>query len=75
MTERFAKVPPRAAGALELGAQDFRVLIAIAAHADNDGKAFPSLSRVASLTGIARKNIPRSISRLEKAGLLRHQPS
>jgi hypothetical protein len=70
---QFARIPSRAAGARDLGAQDFRVLVALAAHADGEGRAYPSLARIASLTGVARKNVPRSIARLEKAGLLRHQ--
>jgi hypothetical protein len=47
------------------------VLIAIAAHANGDGKAYPSLARIAALTGILRHHVPRSISRLEAAKLLR----
>jgi Helix-turn-helix domain len=70
---RYAAVPVRAAAALGLGAQDFRVLIAIASHANGDGRAFPSLARIALLTGIARRNVPRSIARLEDARLLRHR--
>jgi hypothetical protein len=70
---QFACIPASAAGARDLGAQDFRVLVALAAHADSEGRAYPSLARIASLTGVARKNVPRSIARLEKAGLLRHR--
>ena len=70
---RFACIPVRTASAPDLSAGDLRVLIAIASHASSDGQAYPSLARIASLTGIARKNISRSVSALERAGLLRHR--
>jgi|SRR5215469_13818577 len=73
MTEHFAKVPPRVAADFTLGAQDLRVLIAICSHANGGGRAYPSLARIASLTGIARHNVCRSIGRIEKAGYLRRQ--
>jgi hypothetical protein len=69
--KRFAAVPPRAATLSGLGAHDLRVLIAIAGHANGDGEAYPSLARIAALTGIGRRHVPRSIARLEDAGLLR----
>ncbi len=62
---------PRAATLLGLGAQDLRVLIAIAGHANGDGNAHPSLARIASLIGIDRRLVPRSIARLEDIGILR----
>jgi hypothetical protein len=71
VTEKFARIPTRVAAAGNLGALDLRVYIAIAGHANGDGKAYPSLARIAALTGAKRKNIPRSISRLEDASLLR----
>src|SRR5215472_5358672 len=78
MTEeigQFSRVPTWAASVKELSRYDMRVLIAIAAHADKAGKAHPGLSRIASLAQIDRRNISRSIARLEKAGLIRHQPN
>jgi len=73
MTARFARIPIRAA-ALHLGAQDFRVLICIAGHADRDGRAHPSQRLIASFTGISRPNVAHSIARLQRAGLLqRHR--
>jgi Helix-turn-helix domain len=70
MTARFARIPIRAAG-LRLGAQDFRVLICIAAHANGDALARPSQNRIASITGISRSHVADAIARLESAGLLR----
>jgi hypothetical protein len=67
----FACIPTRGAR-IDLHAYDFRVLIEIARHADKDGHANPSLSLIASATGIARRNVSRSIASLEKAGLMRH---
>lgn len=49
------------------------MLVAIAAHANGDGKAYPSLARIAAATRIDRRHVPRSISRLEDAGLLRRR--
>jgi hypothetical protein len=69
---QFACIPARAASIRGLGAYDLRVLIAIALHADGEGRAYPSLALIASRAGIARHNVSRSIVRLEKAGLFRH---
>jgi hypothetical protein len=46
------------------------VLIAITLHANGDGKAFPSLARVAALVGIDRTKVPQSIKKLQDVGLL-----
>jgi len=70
MTARFARIPLRAAG-VRLGAQDFRVLICIAAHANGEGMARPSQGRIAWITGIRRSHVADAIARLERAGLLR----
>ena len=71
--ENFARIPSRVASAQNLRGDDIRVLIAIAAHADKSGLCHPSLARIGSLTGIARKNVPRSIDRLKEAGVIRRQ--
>ena len=73
MTAHFAKVPPRAARDPRLRAADHRVLIAISSHVNGEGRAYPSYACIASETGIARDNVPRSITRLEKFGYLRRQ--
>ena len=68
----FARIPARAAGCKRLAAADWRVFVAIASHADRDGRgAFPALARIARLAGIDRTKVPRSIRRIEAAGLLR----
>jgi hypothetical protein len=53
-----------------LGARDIRVLIAIGAHADADGKAFPSLARIAELASVDRCKVPGCIRRLEAVKLI-----
>lgn len=73
MIDRFAKVPPRAACDPRLRAADHRVLIAICSHANAGGRAYPSYACIASETGIARDNVPRSITRLEEFGYLQRQ--
>src|SRR5262249_12290492 len=70
---QFSRVPIWAAGVKELSLYDVRVLIAIGAHADKVGNAHPGLSRIASVAQIDRRNVSRSIARLVKAGVIRHQ--
>lgn len=67
---RFVRVPLAMALA-KLGARALRVLIAIAAHADREGRAFPSLARIAKLTGIDRRGLHQEIAALVAVGLLR----
>ena len=71
--KRFSMVPLSAANIRELGAQDLRTLIALASHANGDGRAYPSLTRLAAITGIDRRGVCRSIGHLETAGLIRRQ--
>lgn len=67
----FAIVPLIAAKSSTISAADFRVLIAIAHHADERGEgAYPSMATIAELTGMLRGDIPRAVRRLERAGLI-----
>jgi hypothetical protein len=68
----FACIPAKAATA-KLSATDWAVLHVIGLHADKDGRAFPSMSRIAEIIGMKRKNIPRTIKRLEECALLRRR--
>jgi hypothetical protein len=68
----FARIPLWAANA-EISLQAWRVLTAIAGHLDRTGWAYPSYTRIAALSGIARNNIPRVVTELEDAGLLRRE--
>src|SRR3954451_23587319 len=69
---RFARVPVQAASA-QIGAHTFRVLIAITSHADREGHAYPSLARIAEITGIDRPRVPLEIATLVNAGLIRRE--
>ena len=68
----FSRVPAKAVRA-KLRQTDWAVIHAIGLHADKDGRAFPSMARIAEIVGIQRNNIPRSIGRLEERGLLRRK--
>jgi hypothetical protein len=65
----FARIPAKAA-TTKLSATDWAVLHVIGLHADKAGRAFPSMARIAEIIGIRRGDIPRSLNRLEKRGLL-----
>src|SRR5262249_33319116 len=71
---KFSRIPARAAG-MSLTATDWSVLHAICLHADRDGKAFPSMARIASLCRMRRPHVARTIGRLEELGLLRRERS
>ena len=72
MTERFARIPIRAAG-ISLGAVPLRVLIAISGHADGEGRAYPGMGMIAGAADIRREDVPRAIASLERVGLLRRE--
>ena len=56
----------------ELGANCFVLWIAIKTHADfNTGVAWPSIRRLAAITGLADKTVQKAIKELEAASLLR----
>lgn len=82
LRQAFFRAPARAIGTLEgvrpdgsryktkLTGADWSVLAVICLHADRNGRAFPSQSRIGDLTGIARRHVPRTINRLIEIGLL-----
>jgi hypothetical protein len=70
MTERFARVPIAAAGMQGLGQHALRVLIALCAHVGKNGQCFPSLSTIAKVCRLDRRQIPRAIGRLISTGLV-----
>ncbi len=58
--------------AAEVGANPFFVWLAIKAHADfQTGEAWPSIRRLAEITGLSTTTIQKAIERLESAKLLR----
>src|ERR1700730_16584801 len=72
---RFARIAGRAIRCRELSATDWRVLACIALHADAAGRAYPGMTTIAEMTGGKRKNIPRTISRLERFHLVEREPT
>jgi hypothetical protein len=74
MAERFARIPASAIGCRELSATDWRILACLGLHADADGRAYPGMSRIAAMAGIQRKNVPRTLRRLVRLGMLGCDP-
>lgn len=56
----------------EIGANCFVIWIAIKTHADfNTGKAWPSIRRIAEITGLADKTVQKALKELQTAHLLK----
>lgn len=55
---------------MRLSGNDLLVFSAIRLHATPLGVAFPSMARIAELTGVLRNHIPRHLKRLEACGIL-----
>src|ERR1700730_3649895 len=71
---RFARIAGRAIRCRELSSTDWRVLACIALHADAAGRAYPGMTTIAEMTGVRRKDVPRTIRRLEQFRMLRCEP-
>jgi helix-turn-helix protein len=71
MNQSFARIPAKAVFA-GLSKNDWAVLHAICLHADINGRAYPSMARIAEIARIQRCNVPRSIKRIEDRGIMRH---
>ena len=69
MRKRFAAIPIAAARVRQLGGVA-QVYIALAGHADKEGRAFPSVARLAEETGLHHRTVQRAIAALCAAGLL-----
>ncbi len=59
----------------DVGPHALAVFLALARHADRAGRCWPSLARLAALTGMGRGKVIKSIRCLEKRGLLSKAPS
>jgi DNA-binding MarR family transcriptional regulator len=46
------------------------ILLALAEHADEEGRCWPSLTRLAALTEADRRTVTRGLAELEARGLL-----
>lgn len=70
----YVRIPSEAARDLRLGAMDKGTLLALCSFADRDGKAFPSLAKIAERAGIHRATVAKSLNTLESFGyILRKQ--
>ncbi len=67
----FAWMPLTAFTDRRLGARDLRVLGVLYAHAGSDRVCWPAVSTIAELTGIDRRDVQRTIRRLEDFGWVR----
>lgn len=63
--------PFRALSDQRLTPSDFKVLMALCAHANRAGLAWPSQAGIGDLTGIARENVSRAVKRLIEFKYLR----
>lgn len=63
--------PFRALSDQRLTPSDFKVLMALCAHANRAGLAWPSQAGIGELTGIARENVSRAVKRLIEFKYLR----
>jgi hypothetical protein len=70
---RFARVPIKAASDRNLGATELRVLIAICAHVDASGRAWPSLSTIGDVAGLDPRRVPGAVKVIEQLGYMRRE--
>ena len=49
------------------------ILLALAEHADEEGRCWPSLSRLAELTDVDRRTVTRGLAELEARGLVERE--
>ena len=54
----------------KLSGSDFRVLGVLVAHKGRNDDAWPSVSRIAEMTGMASNHVSRALSSLEKSGMI-----
>ncbi|WP_445005125.1 helix-turn-helix domain-containing protein [Halomonas mongoliensis] len=67
----FAWMPLSAFTDRRLGARDLRILGVLYAHAGSDRVCWPAVATLAELTGIDRRDVQRTIRRLEDFGWVR----
>jgi hypothetical protein len=65
-----ARVPARACVEWGLGGPVLKVLICIAAFADEGNRSCVSLRRIGQLTHVGEGNVPKIITELERCGLI-----
>lgn len=70
----WCAMPAQAMSDDRLKRADWRVLSAVAYHADAAGYAFPAQSTLADLTGLSRQRVNRTVKRLVQLGYLKKRP-
>lgn len=60
--------------AADLSSVAFRAYVALAFHADSDFRCYPSLTRIAKMSGVSRRNLLRGLLELESIGSIRRRP-
>lgn len=68
-TERFGQIPLHVA-ALKLSGAALRVLLVLAAHANKNHEAWPSLTTIGRFTGLNHRTVLRAVATLEEASLI-----
>jgi DNA-binding GntR family transcriptional regulator len=66
----FVVVPWWLLDCKDIDGYDLAVYCAIARHADNQGEAYPSRSRIAELAGVNIKTVDRAVVALQNAGAI-----
>jgi len=66
----YVRTPFEASTDKRLGAMDKGTLLALCSFADRDGKAFPSLTKIAERAGIHRATVAKSLNNLETLGYI-----
>ncbi len=76
MTRRLSIIPSEAVFDRRLGHADIRVLCALAAFADRNGKCWPAITTLAQRLGVSDRHVRGGLRKLEKRGYLRteHRP-
>lgn len=69
----FAICPKRVYLNNDLTSTDIRVYIAIQGFANKDGYCYPSIEKIASICGVKRRTIERSLKRLEESDVLKRE--
>ena len=71
----YARVPNSAIDSMaKVGANLMGVLLAIARHADRNGRAYPSVDRLAAITGLSPRAVQRQLGQLVESGILIRNP-
>lgn len=73
MASGWSRVPTAAAADPKLGAPELRVAIVLGRFANGEGRSFPSLATIALNAAMDRRNVSRSLLKLEARGYLKRE--